>query len=180
MAPKKKDNAATPQGVFGSDVQPALIELAEGVSVQLGDVVRRALEKSGLSADAWNDLPGDQREAAIAIEIDIMKTEAAAASGLTNTRSEGSGDAAGTASAEPVKPQEAGMPTPDLSSDADRAGASPEVEASASGADTISFTVLQTVRIDGIKFKPGRMAPVPYDQLQALDAKGIIDMREGL
>jgi hypothetical protein len=180
MAPRKKDNNTKLQGVFGSDVQPAMIELAEGVSVQLGDVVRRALEKSGLSADAWNDLSADQREAAIAVEIETMKTEAASASGEKNTPSEESGVAAGTAPAELVKPQEAGMPTPDTSSDADKAGANPEVEASASGTDTISFTVLQTVRIDGIKFKPGRIAPVPYDQLQALDAKGVIDMREGL
>jgi hypothetical protein len=180
MAPKKKDNAAKLQGVFGSDVQPAMIELAEGVSVQLGDVVRRALQKSGLSADAWNDLPGDQREVAIAIEIDTMKTEAASASVEKNTRSEESGDAAGAVLAEPVKPQDTGMLTPDMSSDADKAGANPEVEASASGTDAIDFTILQTVRIDGIKFKPGRIAPVPYDQLQSLDAKGVIDMREGL
>jgi hypothetical protein len=44
--------------------------------------------------------------------------------------------------------------------------------------DTISFTVLQPVRVDGVKFMPGEPAPVPYDLVQHLDAQGIIDMRE--
>jgi hypothetical protein len=44
--------------------------------------------------------------------------------------------------------------------------------------DTILFTVLQPVRVDGVKFMPGEPAPVPYDLVQDLDARGIIDMRE--
>ncbi len=44
--------------------------------------------------------------------------------------------------------------------------------------DTIIFTVLQPVRVDGIKFMPDEPAPVPYDLVQHLDARGIIGMRE--
>jgi hypothetical protein len=149
----------------------------------LADLLDRAGDEEILQvADRDGDGTADPDviASAIAIEIDTMKTEAASASVEKNTRSEESGDAAGAVLAEPVKPQDTGMLTPDMSSDADKAGANPEVEASASGTDAIDFTILQTVRIDGIKFKPGRIAPVPYDQLQSLDAKGVIDMREGL
>lgn len=190
MAPRKKDPTAKLQGVFGSDVQPAMIELAEGVSVQLGDAVRRALEKSGLSADAWNDLPADQREEAIAVEIETMKSEAASASTDKNTRSEESGDVAGSVSAEPVKPQDPNQPTPDMSSDAETVGSRPDVEASSSGTvaapgepmpaseESFSFTLLKPARINGRKRMPGTVVSIDRDQLQALDAQRVINIEE--
>lgn len=44
--------------------------------------------------------------------------------------------------------------------------------------ETVLLTILQPVRINGVKFMPDSTAPVPHDLIQSLDARGIIDMRE--
>lgn len=61
--------------LLGSDTQPAVVELAEGVIVPLGDVVARAHEDSELSRQEWNDLPDDDREALLQATVENMRAE---------------------------------------------------------------------------------------------------------
>ncbi|HIE5513042.1 TPA: hypothetical protein ACXNQL_002283, partial [Stenotrophomonas maltophilia] len=62
--------------LVGSNVLPSNIELAEGVTVQLGEVVRRTHEASGLSAADWNALDDGDREARLAATV--LELQAAA------------------------------------------------------------------------------------------------------
>ncbi|HFJ9668285.1 TPA: hypothetical protein ACGW1F_004438, partial [Stenotrophomonas maltophilia] len=64
--------------LVGSNVLPANIELVEGVSVQLGEVVRKAFEHSGLSIADWNALDGDDREAELAAMVRELQSVAEA------------------------------------------------------------------------------------------------------
>ena len=59
--------------LHGSDKLPAHIEIAEGKTVQLGTVVAEAHTASGLSEEAWNALPADERDALLNAEIDRLK-----------------------------------------------------------------------------------------------------------
>lgn len=70
---RRKSSAA--ETLLGSSVLPAMVELAAGVTIQLGLVVARAHKDSGLSVDAWNALPEADREAKLAQAVDTMKTE---------------------------------------------------------------------------------------------------------
>lgn len=63
--------------LLGSSVLPSMVPIADGFEVQLGDVVARAHKESGLSIAAWNEMPGADREAALALTIAVMKAEAA-------------------------------------------------------------------------------------------------------
>ncbi|MDG3575981.1 hypothetical protein P7F60_06270 [Rhizobium sp. YJ-22] len=67
----------------GSNTLPAQIEIAEGKSVQLGEVVMLAFQKSGLQPEAWNDLPEADRDAALNLMIENMKVAAAGVGGDT-------------------------------------------------------------------------------------------------
>lgn len=72
-----KAGAPTQEVLCGSNVLPANIELAEGVSVlQLGEVVRRTHEASGLSVADWNALDQGDREARLAATV--LELQAAA------------------------------------------------------------------------------------------------------
>lgn len=62
--------------LVGSNVLPANIELAEGVTLQLGEVVRRTHEASGLSVADWNALDDGDREARLAATV--LELQAAA------------------------------------------------------------------------------------------------------
>lgn len=73
-----KASAAAQESLVGSNVLPANIELAEGVSVQLGEVVRQAFEHSGLSIADWNALDGDDREAELAAMVRELQSRAEA------------------------------------------------------------------------------------------------------
>lgn len=53
---------AAPEIPNGSNTLPALIEVAEGKSLQLGAVVVVAHQASGLTAEAWNALPEAERD----------------------------------------------------------------------------------------------------------------------
>lgn len=46
----------------GSNTLPALVEIAEGKTVQLGQIVMRAHATSGLTVEAWNALPEAERD----------------------------------------------------------------------------------------------------------------------
>ncbi|MCO7469508.1 hypothetical protein NJG16_05495 [Stenotrophomonas maltophilia] len=62
--------------LVGSNVLPANIELAEGVTVQLGELVRLTHEASGLSVADWNALVDGDREARLAATV--LELQAAA------------------------------------------------------------------------------------------------------
>ncbi|RST30152.1 hypothetical protein HMF7854_04415 [Sphingomonas ginkgonis] len=59
------------QGLMGSPRLPASVRIA-GEERQLGDAVRMAFEKSGLSAEDWNALSEDDRDARISTVIDVV------------------------------------------------------------------------------------------------------------
>lgn len=73
-----KASAPAQETLLGSNMLPANIELAEGVSVQLGEVVRQAFEHSGLSIADWNALDGDDREAELAAMVRELQSIAEA------------------------------------------------------------------------------------------------------
>lgn len=68
-APQTEDDTT----LVGSSVQPSTFKLADGTELQLGDVVRRAYEASGMAtAKEWNDLPGETQEHFIQAEVDKL------------------------------------------------------------------------------------------------------------
>jgi hypothetical protein len=56
------------QGLYGSSVQPSQFEIG-GKTVPLGDIVRAAFEKSGMTVTEWNEQESPLREAMIAAEV---------------------------------------------------------------------------------------------------------------
>lgn len=66
MAKKPDTSASTrpqePETLNGSNTLPATKEIAAGHTVQLGEVVMAAHQKSGLSVEAWNALSEDERD----------------------------------------------------------------------------------------------------------------------
>lgn len=73
-----KPSAPAQESLLGSNVLPANIELAEGVSVQLGEVVRQAFEHTGLSVADWNALEEGDREAELAAMVRELQSRAEA------------------------------------------------------------------------------------------------------
>lgn len=61
-------------GLFGSSIQPALLDI-NGQQVQLGTVVCRAFDDSGLTHDEWNNLSQNVREAHIQKALDVLRGE---------------------------------------------------------------------------------------------------------
>jgi len=64
--------------LLGSNVLPAVIELVDGVSVPLGDVVRRAHETSGLTIADWNALGDGDREERLSATVLELQADAEA------------------------------------------------------------------------------------------------------
>lgn len=60
--------------LIGSSFLPAVIAI-HGKAVQLGDIVARAHEKSGLSVDAWNALDGAAIEERLVLSIVDMAAD---------------------------------------------------------------------------------------------------------
>ncbi len=73
-----KASAPAQESLVGSNVLPANIELAEGISVQLGEVVRQAFEHTGLSIADWNALDEGDREAELAAMVRELQSRAEA------------------------------------------------------------------------------------------------------
>ncbi len=72
--------AKKPQDIlYGSDTFPAHVEIADGVTVQLGEIVAAAHSASGLSADDWNALPAEDRDGLLTAEVEKRKADAAEA-----------------------------------------------------------------------------------------------------
>jgi hypothetical protein len=73
----EKTEAALPQLsegdiLNGSSIHPGIVKVA-GFELQLGQVVRAAWQKSGLSVEEWNALPNEARDAFIDAEIDVVE-----------------------------------------------------------------------------------------------------------
>lgn len=100
-----KAGAAPQETLLGSNVLPANIELAEGVSVQLGEVVRQAFEHSGLSIADWNALEDGDREAELAAVVRELQSaaeaEAEAKKGVATADAEKAKASGGTATQSP-------------------------------------------------------------------------------
>lgn len=76
---KASKQADTPiDTLLGSNILPALVDVAEGLQLQLGDVVATAHAKSGMTVAEWNALVDDDREARLAEAIEALRAEAAA------------------------------------------------------------------------------------------------------
>lgn len=78
----------------GSSFHPGIVKVA-GFELQLGQVVRAAWQKSGLTVEEWNALPNEARDAFIDAEIDVVEeggAETIAADGLTSEQPPVDGD----------------------------------------------------------------------------------------
>lgn len=58
--------------LLGSDVHPAVIDLGDGRTVQLGEVVQKAFADSGMTTKEWNEQDEDDRYAKIDAVLDSM------------------------------------------------------------------------------------------------------------
>lgn len=89
--------APPPASLTGSNVLPSNVDLAEGVTLPLGDVVRKAHEASGLSIADWNALDDSDREARLAATV--LELQATAEADAEAKK----GEAAAAAEAEKAK-----------------------------------------------------------------------------
>lgn len=60
--------------LLGSRVQPAVFKMTDGSFMQLGELVRRAFDGSGLTVDQWNSLPDKAREENLETELCSLVT----------------------------------------------------------------------------------------------------------
>lgn len=79
-----EDEDDGPETLLGSNVHPAIIDLGEGRTVQLGEVVQKAFEASGFSIEQWNDQDEDERYAKIDAMLDALAAEGAILAGVQN------------------------------------------------------------------------------------------------
>jgi hypothetical protein len=89
--------------LIGSATLPSTIVIAEGVEVQLGDIVTKAFEVSSLTAKEWNALSQEERDAMLDEQITIQKEVATSsispATGQQNGDQQGADAVATTANA---------------------------------------------------------------------------------
>ena len=60
------------QALKGSTVHPAVIDLGDGQTIELDDVIDATYETSGLTTDEWNALTDEERHAKIDETLDAM------------------------------------------------------------------------------------------------------------
>lgn len=70
------DEDEGPETLLGSDVHPAVIDIGDGKTVQLGEVVQQAFAASGMSMREWNDQDEDERYAKIDAVLDALAAPA--------------------------------------------------------------------------------------------------------
>lgn len=61
--PKAVKALAAGETLSGSNTLPAVVEIAPGKSVQLGEIIAFAHAASGLTVEAWNGLAEEERDA---------------------------------------------------------------------------------------------------------------------
>ncbi|MGY5941547.1 hypothetical protein [Stenotrophomonas forensis] len=100
-----KPSAPAQESLLGSNVLPANIELAEGVSIQLGEVVRQAFEHTGLTVADLNALEEGDREAELAAMVrelqSCVEAEAEAKKGAATADDEKAKATGGTGTQNP-------------------------------------------------------------------------------
>jgi hypothetical protein len=74
MAKKPVKKLAENETLNGSNTLPATIEISEGNTVQLGDVVLAAFSDSGMTVEAWNLLDEATRDGLLNQAIETMKS----------------------------------------------------------------------------------------------------------
>lgn len=62
--------------LIGTNILPALIEIASGKEIPLGDLVAKAHANSGHSLEEWNALPEADRDALLTAMVDELKAQA--------------------------------------------------------------------------------------------------------
>jgi hypothetical protein len=75
-APPKPTSA--PQGLFGSDKFASDVDLGNGTTIALHELVTRAHKASGLTAEQWNDLAATDRDTRIQAELTRAQLDAGA------------------------------------------------------------------------------------------------------
>lgn len=58
------------EALFGSNILPSTMYRPGGERVQLGDIVREAYRRSGLTISEWNHLPEEKRDEVLQIVVD--------------------------------------------------------------------------------------------------------------
>lgn len=65
--------------LLGSDLLPSMVTIKKGekvsLVVQLGVVVRKAFERTGMTVKQWNAVPCSMREVMLAETVEFMATE---------------------------------------------------------------------------------------------------------
>jgi len=74
-APKRGGKKAKDEALLGSSAHDATYEIG-GKTYQLGDVVRQAFEKSGLTTEEWNAQAEEDRHARIDMALDDIAAAA--------------------------------------------------------------------------------------------------------
>jgi hypothetical protein len=91
VAGAERSAAGENEILLGSSILAADVQIAAGVTVPLGQLVARAFEDSGLSADAWNALDDDAREEKLASTVELLEVEARVVEGDLVARHRGGG-----------------------------------------------------------------------------------------
>lgn len=76
--PEPADEDRRDETLLGSSVLPAVVDIGDGKSTTLGEIVVAAYEASGLTAEAWNTLPEEQRESLLITAVEELKAKAGA------------------------------------------------------------------------------------------------------
>lgn len=85
-APKTSKKPVEPETLNGSNTLPAIIEIAENQTLQLGDIVVMAHQVSGLSVEAWNELADDKRDEQLNTVIENVKAAVAGGASLDDLK----------------------------------------------------------------------------------------------
>lgn len=90
MSTRKATNATKkpvePETLNGSNTLPATIEIAEGQTLQLGELVAMSHQVSGLSVSAWNKMAEDKRDAQLQLTIESLKDAVAGGASLEDLK----------------------------------------------------------------------------------------------
>ncbi len=85
-APKNAKKPVEPEALNGSNTLPAVIDIAENQTLQLGDIVVMAHQVSGLSVTDWNELAEEKRDEQLNAVIDNVKAAVAGGASLDDLK----------------------------------------------------------------------------------------------
>lgn len=158
----KPPSANADVALLGSDTIPPTVELHEGKTVTLRDVVQRAHKESGLNAADWNKLTGVQRDEKLNAVINTMRLEQepsrdeTAATATENDQADT--DAAAAAEKEKADKAKADKQAKDEAENQAKAAADSKAKTETQD-NGKGFEVLDTVRAGGKRYLPGSTLP---------------------